>query len=64
MLAALESAHEFHQELTDPVRIQARIDAIIRAIRQARDGGIASAARSFTGGPSATRFSRRHGPVH
>ena len=33
LLAAVESAHEFHQELTDSVRLQARIDAIMRAVR-------------------------------
>lgn len=35
LFEALESAHKLHQELTDPVRLQSRIDAIMRAIRQA-----------------------------
>ena len=34
LLAALESAHDFHQELADPARREERIDAIIKAIRQ------------------------------
>jgi DNA-binding NtrC family response regulator len=33
LLAALESAHDFHQELSDPGRMRSRVDAIIQAVR-------------------------------
>ncbi len=33
LLAALESAHEFRQELSDPMRMRSRIDAIIQALQ-------------------------------
>jgi hypothetical protein len=34
LLAALESANEFHRELVDPLRREARIEAVIREVRQ------------------------------
>jgi DNA-binding NtrC family response regulator len=36
LLAALESAHELNRELTDPVRLQSRVNAIIRAFAKWR----------------------------
>ncbi len=64
MLAALESAHEFHEELADPVRRQSRIDGIVGAIRQR--GMAASPRASFTGGLrlSKMRVIRRPRPIH
>lgn len=36
LLAALESAHELNQDLMDPVRLQSRVDAIMRAFAKWR----------------------------
>ena len=33
LLAALESAREFHQELADPARMHSRIDAVMQAVQ-------------------------------
>jgi hypothetical protein len=62
LLAALESAHEFHEELADPARRQSRIGAIVGAVRQR--GMAASPRASFTGGLSKMRVIRRPRPIH
>jgi len=36
LLAALESAHELHQQLVDPVRLQSRVSAIMRTFAKWR----------------------------
>ena len=36
LLAALESAHELNRELTDPVRLQSRVNAIMMAFAKWR----------------------------
>jgi DNA-binding NarL/FixJ family response regulator len=70
LFAALESAHELHQELTDPVRLQSSVDAIMKAVRRvARGDGVTPGLRPKTaqnvGGRVLTMpVIRRRGPVH
>lgn len=70
LLAALESAHELHQELTDPMRVQARVDAIMRAIRLAvrvdetTRGTRRTASQAASTGVLMMRVIGRPGPVH
>jgi len=70
LLAALESAHELHQELTDPVRLQSSVDAIMKAVcRVARGDDMTPGRRPKTGqnvagGGLTIPVIRRHGPVH
>lgn len=51
LLTALESAHEMHQELTDPSRLRRRVDTTMMAIRQA--------ARAEDGNPNTQGSSRQ-----
>jgi DNA-binding NtrC family response regulator len=70
LLAAVESAHELHHELTDPVRLQARVDAIMRAIRLAvrvdetTPGIRRTASEAVAVGVRMMRVVGRPGPVH
>ena len=70
LLAAVESAHEFHQELTDSVRLQARVNAIMKAIRLAvraddtTPGIRRTASEAVAMGVLMMRVAGRPGPVH
>jgi len=73
LLAAVESAqsaHELHQELTDSVRLQARVNAIMKAIRLAvrvddtTPGIRRTASEAVAVGVLLMRVVWRQGPVH
>ncbi len=70
LLARVESAHKLHQELTDPVRRQARVDAIMRAIRLAvpvddtTPGIRPKSSQNIAVGVLMMRVIGRPGPVH
>jgi DNA-binding NarL/FixJ family response regulator len=70
LFAALESAHELHQELTDPVRLQSSVDAIMKTVRRAARGDGVTPGRppktgqNVAGGGLTIPVIRRRGPVH
>ncbi len=66
LLAAVESAHELHQELADSVRLQARVDAIMRAVRvdDTTPGIRRMASQAVAVGVLMMRVVGRPGPVH
>jgi hypothetical protein len=66
LLAAVESANEFHQELTDSVRLQARVDAIMRVVRadDTTPGIRRTASEAVAMGVLMMRVAGRPGPVH